>query len=312
TFVISAKMIDVVTGEIVYQASSEQKGSIDVVLEVARTVGKQISGQKVVVAEKPAAAREPVKVEEEQPAEKPPAEEKPPKEPEKPAAPAEPERIVFGVRGGVNMANVASTTDNWYFLYTDTSDTLGSYPYSTMLITAGAYFELNMDRSLALDIEVLFSQKGYDYDFIDYWLNAITGSYENMGSMYNHWIFNYIEVPILVKLRLPGGVSPYVTIGTSVAYLISGTVESIYENTYYQGIHDSTSIYGNPIDIYDLPFAWETFDAGLVIGAGIDISLGSLLLNLDARYTMGLLSISGDFDLTNSAITVTAGLGFQR
>jgi TolB-like protein len=63
TYVISAKMIDVVTGEIVAQASSEQKGSIDVVLDVARVVGKQISGQKVVVAEKPAAAKEPAKVE---------------------------------------------------------------------------------------------------------------------------------------------------------------------------------------------------------------------------------------------------------
>ncbi len=51
TYVISAKMIDVVTGEIVAQASSEQKGTIDVVLEVARTVGRQISGQKVTVEE---------------------------------------------------------------------------------------------------------------------------------------------------------------------------------------------------------------------------------------------------------------------
>jgi TolB-like protein len=51
TYVISAKMIDVVTGEIVAQASSEQKGTIDVVLDVARTVGRQISGQSVVVAE---------------------------------------------------------------------------------------------------------------------------------------------------------------------------------------------------------------------------------------------------------------------
>jgi TolB-like protein len=55
TYVISARMIDVVTGEIVAQASAEQKGTIDVVLDVARTVGRQISGQSVVVATKPAA-----------------------------------------------------------------------------------------------------------------------------------------------------------------------------------------------------------------------------------------------------------------
>jgi TolB-like protein len=51
TYVISAKMIDVVTGEIVAQASSEQRGSIDVVLDVARAVGRQIAGQKVTVEE---------------------------------------------------------------------------------------------------------------------------------------------------------------------------------------------------------------------------------------------------------------------
>jgi TolB-like protein len=51
TYVISAKMIDVVTGEIATQASTEKQGKIDVLLEIARTVGKQISGQEIVVAE---------------------------------------------------------------------------------------------------------------------------------------------------------------------------------------------------------------------------------------------------------------------
>lgn len=51
TYVISAKMIDVVTGEIAAQASTEKQGKIDVLLEIARFVGKQISGQEIVVAE---------------------------------------------------------------------------------------------------------------------------------------------------------------------------------------------------------------------------------------------------------------------
>jgi len=51
TYVISAKMIDVITGEIAAQASTEKQGKIDVLLEIARTVGKQISGQEIVVAE---------------------------------------------------------------------------------------------------------------------------------------------------------------------------------------------------------------------------------------------------------------------
>ena len=51
TYVISAKMIDVVTGEIAAQASTEKQGKIDVLLEIARTVGRQISGQEIVVVE---------------------------------------------------------------------------------------------------------------------------------------------------------------------------------------------------------------------------------------------------------------------
>jgi TolB-like protein len=47
TYVISAKMIDVVSGEIAAQASAEKEGKIDVVLQLARTVGLQISGQTV-------------------------------------------------------------------------------------------------------------------------------------------------------------------------------------------------------------------------------------------------------------------------
>jgi TolB-like protein len=47
THVITAKMIDVVTGEIVAQASAEQKGAIDVLLEVARLVGRQLAGLEV-------------------------------------------------------------------------------------------------------------------------------------------------------------------------------------------------------------------------------------------------------------------------
>ncbi len=58
TYVISAKMIDVVTGEIAAQASTEKQGKIDVLLEIARIVGKQISGQDVVVAEATAKVEE--------------------------------------------------------------------------------------------------------------------------------------------------------------------------------------------------------------------------------------------------------------
>lgn len=61
TYVISAKMIDVATGEIAAQASAERSGKIDLLLEIAREVGARLAGAQVVVAVKaePAAAPEP-------------------------------------------------------------------------------------------------------------------------------------------------------------------------------------------------------------------------------------------------------------
>jgi len=54
THVITVKMIDVLTGKITAQASEEMKGTIDVLLQVARTVGQRIAGVAVTV--RPAAA----------------------------------------------------------------------------------------------------------------------------------------------------------------------------------------------------------------------------------------------------------------
>ena len=50
THVITVKMIDVLSGEITAQASGEMKGTIDVLLQIARTVGQRIAGVEVTVA----------------------------------------------------------------------------------------------------------------------------------------------------------------------------------------------------------------------------------------------------------------------
>lgn len=49
THVITVKMIDVLSGEITAQASEEMKGTIDVLLQIARTAGQRIAGVEVTV-----------------------------------------------------------------------------------------------------------------------------------------------------------------------------------------------------------------------------------------------------------------------
>jgi len=72
------------------------------------------------------------------------------------------------------------------------------------------------------------------------------------------------------------------------------------------------SDYDNPADLIDY---WgvdlNTLDAGIVAGIGIDILFGSILVNLEARYTLGFLAVSPDLGFSNGALSFTGGAGFQ-
>jgi len=311
TFMISAKMIDVSSGEIAAQTSAERAGKIDLLLEIAREVGVRLAGTAVNVGsgEEPVAKSKTKPVVEE-PVKEP--EPKPVKE-KKTSEPIQPSRYVVGVRAGLNLATVAG--DDWYWYYTDD---WGLYPenvpYSMMGINAGGFFELNLGRMLSFGMEVLYSQKGYSYDLDDWWYDGFSTLYY-MGIATNVWTFKYFEVPVYIKLRLPGRISPYVSLGASLSILLGATVESSYTDPYWQDVKDTTSIYGNPADLSDLGLELNSIDAGILLGAGVDVTLGRLLLNIDARYTLGLMDVSaGDLasPMTNGVFAITTGLGFRR
>ena len=293
TFMISAKMIDVSTGEIAAQTSAERAGKIDLLLEIAREVGVRLAGTAVTVAsgEEPAAKTK-TKPPVEEPAKEP--EPKPVKE-KKPVEPMQASRSVVGVRVGLNLASMEG--DDWFFVPTGSAILdPAEYPYSMLGINAGGFFERNVGRFLALGAEVLFTQKGYSYDFDDYDLGFIY-----LGVATNVWTFNYLEVPVYVKLRLPGKVSPYLSLGAAVSVLLGGSVQNLNTVEWQLGLDE-------------LPFTFNTLDTGILAGVGVDVAFGRLLLNIDARYTLGLLNLSPDlvFPLSHGVFAITTGLGFRR
>ena len=172
-------------------------------------------------------------------------------------------------------------------------------------LNAGAYFVFNINTYLGLQAELLYSQKGYSYDFEDY----------DNGGGYLGWVrtvfrFSYIEIPLLVKARLPRRISPYAVAGASIAVLLGATVENIYDNGSSQTLYNL--FWGaDPFDLLDWGWEYNALDAGLVAGAGVDVPIGSLLLNLEARYTLGLLPVSAFTGFTNSSISFNGGVGFQ-
>jgi len=129
TFVVAAKMIDVVSGQIAAQTSYERQGRIDVLLDIAKVVGGRLAGTEIVMIEvEEPEVEEP---EEEEVAAAPKV--KPVERPKKEREPVEFKRFVVGAKAGGNLANANPSEDlawNWISYSGELDLTSMSWPYS--------------------------------------------------------------------------------------------------------------------------------------------------------------------------------------
>ncbi len=166
--------------------------------------------------------------------------------------------VRFGIKGGVNVANVNGNV----------SDQLSDWK-STVGLCAGIFLELNLARVLTIQPEVLYTVKGAE---------------AGMGKLR----FDYIEIPVLLKLRIPvGSFHPFVFAGPAFGYNLKAVLDGI--------------------KIKDMPRA----DYGAVLGGGLQMGRA---IHIDVRYTMGLRKLAipdlGTIDLKNGVLSATIGVAF--
>jgi hypothetical protein len=200
--------------------------------------------------------------------------------------------FIIGVRGGFNWSSVGYTYPNYYawagyFVAFDVGE-----PYGKAGGNLGVYMVANTSRFLAWVVEMDLSQKGYAVDLIedDFGFDA----YQT-----NFITFNYLEFPLLVKFKFPGAFSPYAVAGVYLSLWLSGTLDIDYDDDFYTDI--STDL---------LDSDWNSFDFGWVAGLGIDIFIGTLVLNAEVKYSGGFLYADAYDALRNGALTATAGVGW--
>ncbi len=155
------------------------------------------------------------------------------------------QEIDFGVKLGANFAtlNDASGFDN------KTGFVGGAF--------VGAKFS-----KVGLHAEVLYSQQGAEFDATDFDLN-------------------YINVPVLLKYYLIGGLN--VQVGPQFGFLVDDTLP------------DAST------------FEAETFDLSGVAGLGIDLPFS---LRADARYIFGITDTFDAIDGKNGVFTIALGYSF--
>lgn len=176
-------------------------------------------------------------------------------------------------------------------------------------LSAGAYIGFSLNKYLGLQLELLYSQNGYQIDFEDY--DFLYTGWGYLGWATNLFKFDYIEVPVLMKARTPWRISPYGIVGASIALLISSKFGMIYDDSFSQSLFDG--LVENPSDyINDWGADLNTIDVGIVAGIGVEFPICSYSINLETRYTFGLMPVSNDLpaDYTNSAFSFTGGVGY--
>lgn len=280
TYFVSARMIDVKTGAITAQASVEREGRIAVLLGIAGAVGDKLAGGIVETVEsrrlegpvRRAPAARPAPAPDPQPT---PA----PAPQPAPAAPAgQGPSVVFGIKGGMSMADVYG--DDAY-----------SESYEGTRYVGGFYMSTRTGE-IGLEIDVLWAQKGYDIDFYDD---------VNLDNVYNSWVFNYVDIPVLLKLY-PTRTSPlYFGLGLYLGVYMSGTVSIEYETL--------TSLNSEPNieDVREL----NTLDFGGLVNLGLDLPIGRKAeLALEVRLGMGFNTWRSDGAYTPKHLVLSVMGGF--
>jgi len=158
--------------------------------------------------------------------------------------------------------------------------------------TGGVAVNIELSKMISLQTEFLWIQKGmitasmYPF-FIDFGQNFKGGDLKI--------IYNFLEIPLLIKFSFGNDIKYFVETGPYVSYAINGKYK--YEPySYFDGTESSGKINfeeftfeniqdGRPHD----PKYFNQLDVGIYIGGGIGKKVGPGTLLIDLRYGFGFI-----------------------
>lgn len=185
--------------------------------------------------------------------------------------------VKVGLRGGVS-----STTGGGEGLLTDS---LGRRTG----IVAGGIVEIDWGR-VSIQPELLWNRKGWTAEF---------------GDIRSTATFDYLELPVLAVLELPGTLrlSPHLMAGPTAGFLLDAEGELHTDTEQVEFVSDRTDSY-------------RDLEVGLALGGRMDADLGLFDLLVELRYQLSVRNVNdravnpeGDVPfIRHRGITATIGL----
>jgi Outer membrane protein beta-barrel domain len=193
-------------------------------------------------------------------------------------------QIAIGAKLGLNLATWRNTTEE--FLATDfkLKHVAG--------MNIGLACQIELSEMLSLQQELMYIQKGYSVDYSSVEPNLV-----------QILKFNYLELPVLMKLSFPfnESLAVFANAGPSVGYALNA--KSIY---IYDGDKET-----DKIDLGD-PDGLKRTDFSMAFGGGVDLKAASVRLLLEARYLYGFSNLfeknSEGFVVYNRGVGIAAGV----
>ena len=160
--------------------------------------------------------------------------------------------LTFGAQGGLSLANVFEATFNRDFR---SGITFG------FTIDIGLPYTLPYNIRPSIQTGVNFTETGFDNP---------SRRFDGVSIE-----FDYIEVPILAKFNydLSYGLSPHIFFGPYTAFMVSA--ERVREDGSRRDLDDTT----------------REVDFGMIGGAGLDFSVGDIILNIQARGSFAFTDV---------------------
>ena len=173
--------------------------------------------------------------------------------------------FILGVKGGVNLANLALDPEP------------DPKPDMFMGIGFGGSLGFLISPGMTLDTDFLYLQKGAK------WEGSGEGELAIPDQTYK---YTYLVVnPMLRFVVQNQGLRPYFMAGAEVGFLLDAEIES-----------DEDEEEGDEEGDYDLKDFTKSTDFGVNFGAGLEFPSGNSAFFVEARYSLGLTDIVDEGD----------------
>jgi hypothetical protein len=182
------------------------------------------------------------------------------------------QKMAIGIEGGVNIANVSVNP-------TTTTD-------SRTGLIVGTLLDVNFTQQITLTPGIRFTMKGFS---------------NTVNTVNNTVKLNYLEFPVLLKIRFPlTEIKPYLAAGPVLGLNLSANLDQS------NGTQSATT---------DISSSTESIDFGLLFAGGMDFKVGmNTALFFQVGYQLGLSNINKTANNTttikNNAFQITGGVKF--